>query len=138
MILYLETSGLVKLFIEEEASEAVRDWVAQARVVATSRVAFAEAMAALARRYREGDLTGEGFTAARRALAGQWQNLAVVNLNEIAAGSLAVRHGLRGFDAIHLAAALDLLAGVRGIPVNFASFDRSLAAAARDEGLEGP
>jgi hypothetical protein len=82
-------------------------------------------------------LSDDGFTLARQAIAGQWQNLAVVNLNEVSAGDLAVRHGLRGFDAVHLAAALDLVAaGLGAMPVAFSSFDLQLNTAAHTEGLE--
>jgi predicted nucleic acid-binding protein len=138
VILYLDTSSLVKLYVEEEGSDLVHLWVEAADVVATSRVALPEMLAAVARRWREGDLSDDGFNTVRGAITGQWQDLAVVNLNEVSAGNLAVRHGLRGFDAVHLAAALDVLsaAGSRGIPMAFSSFDGQLNRAAHGEGLE--
>ena len=42
------------------------------------------------------------------------------------------RHGLRGYDAIHLAAALGFS---KGEPLGFASYDKELLAAAGAEGL---
>ena len=42
------------------------------------------------------------------ALEGDWERLLVVDLDERAAGRCAIAHGLRGLDAIHLAAALEL------------------------------
>ncbi len=56
-------------------------------------------------------------------------------IDEFAAGRLAVEHTLRGFDAIHLAAALELHCAVGGSTVAFTSFDVHLNAAARAEGL---
>ena len=56
MILYLDTSSLVKLYVEEGGSEEVRRDIHQASLVATSCVAYAEARAALARQHREGGL----------------------------------------------------------------------------------
>ena len=53
MILYLDTSSLVKLYVEEPGSPGVRAIVDEAEVVATSVVACAEAAAAFARRKRE-------------------------------------------------------------------------------------
>ena len=49
MILYLDTSALVKLYVREHGSAAVRALVERADVVATSVVAYAEARAAFAR-----------------------------------------------------------------------------------------
>ncbi len=51
MILYLDTSALVKLYVSEEGSEIVRGAVESAGRVATSRIAYAEARAALAPAY---------------------------------------------------------------------------------------
>lgn len=42
MIFDLDASSLVKLFVEEAHSDTVRRWVADARVVVTSRAAFPE------------------------------------------------------------------------------------------------
>lgn len=135
MILYLDTSSLVKLYLDEEGSEQVREWAREAGVLATSRVAYAEATAALARRWREGDLDEEGFRRARTALADQWGDFAVIEVAERSAAELAVRHALRGFDAIHLAAALELPREA-GAPVAFTCFDSRLGRAATQEGLE--
>ena len=52
MTLYLDTSSLVKLYVEEGAAQEVRALVGKAAVVATSSVANAEARAALARQAR--------------------------------------------------------------------------------------
>lgn len=48
MIVYLDTSALVKLYVEEEGSPEARAAVEAADAVATPRVAFAEAHAAFA------------------------------------------------------------------------------------------
>jgi len=50
------------------------------------------------------------------------------------AASLAERHRLRGYDAIHLASAI-LLKNRLAEPVVFSSWDVALEAAARREGL---
>ena len=46
MILYLDTSALVKLYLDEEDSGAVHEAVEVAEGVATSTVAYAETRAA--------------------------------------------------------------------------------------------
>ena len=48
MTLYLDTSSLVKLYVSETGSDAIRQLVAGATVVATSVVAYVETRAALA------------------------------------------------------------------------------------------
>ncbi len=134
MILYLDTSSLVKLYLDEDHSDLAHAWADGAEVLCTSRVAYPEAMAAFARRWREGDLDDEDFEGARRDLADEWPGLSAVELNEKAAAELAVRLDLRGFDAVHLAAAIEVVT-VSEAPTFFSSFDRQLNRAARAEGL---
>ena len=55
MMLYLDTSSLVKLYIEESSSDEVRRWVQKATTLVSSRVAYPEALSAFARRHREQD-----------------------------------------------------------------------------------
>jgi len=135
MILYLDTSSLVKLYLEEVGSEAVHRWAQEAEILATSRVAYPETLAALARRWREGDLDEAGFQRVVDAFKEQWHAFAILDLNETLAGELAITHALRGFDAIHLAAALDLRREAVDILVAFTAFDGRLLQAARAEGL---
>lgn len=136
MILYMDTSSLVKLYVDEMHSEAVHRWVQVADVFATSRVAYPETLGALARRWREGDLDEASFQRVTDAFRAQWLSFAIVNLNETEAGELAITHALRGFDAIHLAAALDLRRQAGGVVVTFAVFDVRLAQAAKAEGFQ--
>lgn len=136
MILYLDSSSLVKLYVEEAGSSELSRWADEAGILATSRVAFAEVMAALARRRREGSLDAAAFESAAARLAADWAELAVLEVNELAAGQLAVRHALRGFDAIHLAALLDIRAAAADARLAFSSFDAAQLAAARAEGVE--
>jgi predicted nucleic acid-binding protein len=53
MILFCDTSALLKLYIVEAGSDAVKAAVQEAEAVAVCRIAWAEAHAALARRARE-------------------------------------------------------------------------------------
>jgi len=135
VILYLDTSSLVKLYVQEVHADRVQRWVRDAEIVATSRVAFPEAIAAFARRFREKDITEARFKLLREALGEQWQQFALLDMDEVAAGGLAVKHGLRGLDAIHLEAALAMRTGAGVVRVAFGSFDRQLNVAAEAEGL---
>ena len=136
MILYLDTSALLKLYVEEPGTPDVVTLVEEAEEVATARVAYAEARAALARHRREGALLAADLRRVVRELDREWGTYNVVDLTDPlvrAAGALAERHALRGYDAVHLAAALDLTAA--GGTVEFAAFDERLNRAARRERL---
>ena len=129
---YLDTSSLVKLYVEQIGSDDVRQDVAEARAAATSLVAYAEARAAFARLRREGDITPEAFRAVKRDFDGDWSDYLVVaptfDLCR-AAGDLAEHYGLRGFASIHLATFLHL-ANKDPSEVRFSSFDHRLNGAA--------
>jgi uncharacterized protein len=135
VILYLDTSALVKLYVEEIHSDAVRGWVDEAAIVATCRVAYPEAVSALSRRHRTGDIAKGAFRSTLRALRRDWGGLAVVDFDEIEAGRLAAKHGLRGYDAVHLTSAALLASAPAGPDVLFASFDAALNRAATRERL---
>lgn len=137
MNLYLDTSSLVKLYIAEEGSPLARTAVTGARLVATSAVAYVEARAAFARRRREHVLSSATHRRLVRALDTDWGRYLRIEASGALiheAASLAERHCLRGYDAIHLASAL-LLKGRLPEPVVFSSWDLTLQAAARREGL---
>lgn len=106
MILYLDTSAAVKLFIEEASSADVREAVESAAVVNTHLIAYAEACATFARLSRERQNPGF-FMEARKQLDRAWNSWNIVAADEILirrAGDLAQRFGLRGYDSVHLAA----------------------------------
>lgn len=89
----------------------------EASVVATSKVAYPEARAALARGFREGLLEEKDYRQVVAALQSDWPRYLALEISDSLAwlaGELAEKHRLRGFDAIHLAAAVTLKAQVKG------------------------
>jgi predicted nucleic acid-binding protein len=135
VILYADSSGLAKLYLEEPHSDDVEEWVTAADAVATSRITYAEVASALASRHAAGSLSDLGLRLSLDDLARSWGHYLVVDVAERPAGDLAVRHVLRGFDAVHLAAALTLRDAVGADGVAVASFDAVLNRAAVREGL---
>lgn len=135
MIAYLDTSSLIKLYVEEGGSSSVRKLVERAELVATSVVANAEARAALARQRREGRLTSAGYDRAKNDFEQDWPRYLTIEVSEAvyrSAGDLAEKHHLRGFDSLHLASFLSLYRdGARQI--RFSAFDEALNRAARKE-----
>ena len=137
MILYLDTSALVKLYVQERGSAQVRAQVNKADVIATSVVAYAEARAAFARLRRERPASGKRHREWVGQLDRDWDRYVLVELTAAvvrSAGDRAEQHSLRGFDAIHLASAL-WLKSAHADDLTFAAFDRRLTAGAKAAGL---
>ena len=133
MILFCDTSALIKLYIAETGSKALRRHLAQAEAVVVCRIAWAEAHAALSRRAREVPVDLPVIDQAKAALAKDWPRYLVMEVNQalvVRAGEYADLFALRAYDSIQLAAAYE--AGhVSGAPVLFACFDARLNKAAR-------
>ena len=110
MILYLDTSALVKLYAEEPGSDEVRNAARGARVVAVSEVGYVETRSALARKEREGLFSTEEHDVAVESLKRDFREVYLARplTGEVIAraGELVRQHALRAYDAIHLATAL--------------------------------
>ena len=133
MTLYLDTSSLIKLFIEEPGSDEVRENLGEADTGATSAVSYAEARAAFARLRRERMLTPAMFLAVKRDFDADWTKFAIVEPTVAlcrSAGELAERYRLRGCDSIQLATFLEVAREDARSETRFSSFDRDLNRAA--------
>ena len=133
MTLYLDTSSLVKLYVAEPGSDAVRKLVDAATIVATSSIAYAETRAALARRRRERALRPMAFASAKKTFEVEWPKYLTIEVTSSLcrqAGELAEQYRLRAYDSVHLAAFAEVAreAGVRD--TRFSSFDNLLNRAA--------
>jgi predicted nucleic acid-binding protein len=136
--LYLDTTALVKLYVDEEGAATVRDAVAQAELIATSAIAYVEARAAFARRYRERGLSKSAHRSLVRDFERDWPRYLTVEVAPTVirdAARLAESHRLRAYDAVHLASARTV-AGRASRSCVFASWDATLERAAAREGLE--
>jgi predicted nucleic acid-binding protein len=135
--IYLDTSVLVKLYVEERGSDAIRRAVQEASLVATSAIAYVEARAAFARRRHEGALPAGGYRRIVEAFDADWERYVVVAITDslIRAGArMAETHRLGACDAVHLASAASLHERLAAAWA-FASWDEKLERAARREGL---
>lgn len=138
MRLYLDTSALVKLYVDEEGSPLVRSAVDRAGLVATSAIAYVEARAACVRRRYEGGLSTTNYRRIIRDLDTDWDRYLVVQMTDplIREGArLAEVYRLRAYDAVHVAAATTVSLRLAEAVV-FASWDLDQARAAKAEGLE--
>ncbi|MCB8982379.1 MAG: type II toxin-antitoxin system VapC family toxin [Ardenticatenaceae bacterium] len=137
MILYLDTSALVKRYVVERGTTAVTTLIAQAEVVGTAVITRAETVAAFAKAVRVGALLPDEAHQVVQIFRTDWPFLVRLQTGEsliARADALAWELGLRGYDAVHLAAAL-IWQEEMGKPVTLATFDRQLWEAARQSGL---
>lgn len=132
MITYVDTSVLLKLIIDEDGSDrAALIWSSTDAVASVSLIAV-EARAAIAAAGRGRRLT---MAQVRDAVGELQALLRVLYLMPVtdelvsAAAELADVEGLRGYDAVHLAAALETGATV------LSSADTALCVAAERRGL---
>ena len=137
MILFCDTSALVKLYIVEAESETLKARVQDAEAVAVCRIAWAEAFAALSRRAREVPEDAALIEQAKAALAADWPHFVVLEITQPLverAGEYADTFALRGYDSIQLAAAFEA-ARISQSPLFFACFDTRLNKAAKLLGM---
>lgn len=132
MITYVDTSTLMKLVIDEDGSDRADLVWGAADSLASVRLITVESRAALAAAVRSDRISVGQFETAKTELAALADVLHLVEVTEALiddAGQLAEDEALRGYDAIHLAAALFVSASI------FTSADFTLCAAASRCGL---
>ncbi len=136
-MIYLDTSWLVKLYVDEGDSDAVRRVVDPDPMVLVSDLAFVEFHAAVARRRRDGSISPRAATGLVSRFRREWTDrgrIAVSHDVVVRAADLVATHPLRSLDALHLASAL-LVAKGAPEPLRFGAANARLLAAARAEGL---
>lgn len=135
MIAYFDTSALVAVLIDEPSSPTARRLWQEASGVVSALLVHAEAHAALAAARRQNRLTAAQFRAARERLDDLLDEIGSLPIDwalVVRAGDLAWSRALRGYDAVHLAAA----ERVGGEELLFVSGDKTLCGAARGSGLQ--
>lgn len=141
MILYLDTSALVKLFVAEPGSDLMHDAMVRAGFRGCHIIGYAEVCAALSRRGHILGLATSEIELRIAELTRSWQaGIDVIGVDwplVHRAGQLALRYRLRGYDSIHLAAAEALWVRFAGASeFRFAVFDDALANAAESLGMQ--
>jgi predicted nucleic acid-binding protein len=103
LILYLDTSALIKLYAEEPETEEVRDAIGEAQVITTSEIGYVEARSALARKERDGSFSTQEHDDAVEQLDRDFEEVYLLRLVSggiiARAGDLTRQHSLRAYDA---------------------------------------
>ena len=133
MILFCDTSALLKLFIDEQGSESMINARSSSKGIAVCRITWAESMAALAQRTRFNGTNQSGLAQARSIFEQAWPGFVIADITQPLvekAGVFAEAFALRGYDSVQLAAAHQLHEQF-ALPLTFACFDRRLNQAAK-------
>jgi len=137
MILYLDTSALLKRYFKEpHSNELLAKWKEASQIV-TSSVAYAETMASLYRKKREVDLSSKIFNKLVKSFQLDWESFIRMEVNDDLNETIhkvASKYSLRGFDAIHLVSAIIIHERINEAFL-FACFDQRLINCAQMEGL---
>jgi predicted nucleic acid-binding protein len=138
MILYLDTSALVKRFIVEKGSADVNALISVADLVGSSIISQVEMASALGKALRMEWIDSTSAQSAYQDYLGQWQYFTRLMVSPgliDRAAQLSWDFGLRGYDATHLASALFWQDSL-DMEIVLATYDRELWIAANKSGIK--
>jgi predicted nucleic acid-binding protein len=116
-MLYIDSSALVKRYVQESGSKAVTSRFERGEAIYTSVLSFAEVHAAIGRKYRDRELSVNEKGKLVDEFQADWlSSLSILELTSItmsALPSLCKQYFLKASDAIHLSAAFWLRDAIR-------------------------
>jgi predicted nucleic acid-binding protein len=138
-MLYLDSSVLVKRYVQELGSKAVTARFDQGETIYTSVLSFAEVHAAIGRKYRDKELNA----IEKKKLVDEFQadwlfSLSILELTAttmLALPSLCDQYSLKASDAIHLSAAFWLQDAIRVRAKGFESSENKVEFGVSDRQL---
>jgi predicted nucleic acid-binding protein len=137
MIHFLDSSVVVKRYVDEGGSDLVSTFLRGRKTLVVSRLVEVEVPLAFARRARRGDFPIEEARAHTEELLDDLQSFKVAEVRPrtlALARELGWKHGLRAYDAVHLATAVQVR-NEMGVALTFWGADVALNRAAQAEGL---
>ena len=138
MILFCDTSALMKLYAHEANSTEVRATVKKASSTLVSIITWVEIHSAFSLKQRTKQVTQAQVVAGLARLQNEWDNFTRTEVDApltTDAGQLAIRFGLRAYDSIQLASAHRAHQQI-GASLMFLCFDKQLNAAASHLGMQ--
>ena len=138
MIVYFDSSSIVKWFFDEPYSDLARNIRNEASIAFTSLVSFPEVASAVSRAGTENRCSKAEGKLVWAEFLRIWPDFKWIKLSEhlvLNTSELIFKYGLSGYDAVHLASALLLKNQGEDIDLRFSCFDNNLNRAAQQEGL---
>lgn len=137
MIVFCDTSALMKLYAAELHSDWTRKQVTAASHCVVSQITWVEMCAALALKQRTQQVSASECKSALKRLRAEWPIYVRTGVDVAlfsSAGELALRFGLRAYDSVQLASAQQAHAQL-GDTMGFCCFDKQLNAPAKALGM---
>lgn len=137
MILYLDTSALIKFYVAETGTEEVIQLLNNADYVGSALLTYVEMASALSKAVRMQWIKQNEMEKAWEDFIHHWPSFTRLTITTGVverAAQLAKQYGLRGYDATHLAAAR-LWGESLDKQIVVVSFDKELLTGAKSEGL---
>lgn len=132
MIIYCDTSALMKLFVAEQHTEAMQNIAAESTRLVVSQLTWPEMCAGLGLKQRTNQVDKKIALTALERLNTEWPRYSRLAVDEdlmVEAGELALRFGLRAYDSVQLASAQRIHRSLDNNLI-FCCFDKQLNAAA--------
>ena len=139
-IWFADTSALVKRYVREQGSDWLRNDVVKQEVL-ISQITPVELTAALGRKFRQGHISKFAFYQARRMffLHLEAQQYSIIDLDQPIVNTalrLTFKEGLRAYDAVQLATALECRKNIDPKRFIFLTSDTELETISQAEGLQ--
>lgn len=132
MILFCDTSALMKAYAEEMHSALVRDLIEKSTGCFVSLITWPEMCAAFGLKHRTQQITSAEVAIGLERLSDEWGGYGKISVDTqlmLEAGELALRFGLRAYDSIQLAS-VQRTHQQLGKNLTFCCFDKQLNTAA--------
>ena len=138
MIIFCDTSALMKLFVTEQHSNAIQKLASESARVIVSQLTWAEMCAGLALKQRTNQVDAQIANTALARLRAEWPRYTRLGVDEelmIESGNLSLKLGLRAYDSVQLASAQRVHKQL-GSNLTFCCFDKQLNATATALGIQ--
>ena len=137
MILYLDSSALVKRYVVESKSKEVIALIEQADTVGSTLLTRIEMASALTKAVRMNWVASDKAEIAWQDFLSDWESFVRIPVTSVLverAARIAREYGLSGYDAIHFTTAI-LWQELLENPITLATFDRELWLVAKKVGV---
>jgi predicted nucleic acid-binding protein len=137
-MIYLDSSALVKRYLEEVGSNTVRSVITSAAAIATSKLSFPEMLSAFMRKRRAGEIGSKALYGVVHKFETDWYHFFIIEFHDELlpkVKTLVEKHPLKAADAVHLSSALWLKQTTKA-DLTFVTSDSNLLKAALAEKLQ--
>jgi predicted nucleic acid-binding protein len=138
MIIYFDTSALLKRYLDEDGSDEVNDLFLKDNLYGSLSLTQVEMSASFQKAVRMKLISANKASDALKDFLEDWQSFTRLRVTAAViekATDIAWKYSLRGYDSLHLASAL-LWQETLDVKITFAAFDNDLLLACHKADLE--